>query len=274
MKFGLLLAVVMSMTFTSCLVDNEVYSDQFAEGPNLVGFEAASKNVPMEVDGETHDVQIPIQLIGPTSAQITEPIQVKVSVVAEETTAQEGVHFSLESSTITLSPEDNYVGQLPISIITAGITPPESYVLTLKVESLTTSADNIVINGKSGTTALSIQYLCSTDLSGTYVMTNSVCDPQVSGITISKNDDGSWYLSTADGGLLQYCTSNTGLVNDGNIIVVCGEVLPTDDVAFCGSNGIGCITGGTWDEATGTLTLTHNDSYFGVGDYTSTYVRQ
>ncbi|SHJ75141.1 hypothetical protein [Pseudozobellia thermophila] len=120
---------------------------------------------------------------------------------------------------------------------------------------------------------------CYADLSGTYTVTNSVCGEGSSGtipsVTITETPDGSWQLETADGGLLQYCTSNTGLVNGGIISVICGEVSSSSsDTDFCPDYGIGCITGGTWDQETGVLELQLNDDFFGNGDYTATYVRQ
>jgi hypothetical protein len=119
---------------------------------------------------------------------------------------------------------------------------------------------------------------CFADLSGSYKVTNSQCGEGSSGViplvNISQTPDGNWYLETADGGLLQYCTSNTALVNDGTISVVCGEVQPSSSLAFCPDYGIGCITGGTWDQENGILELELNDGFFGVGDYTATYVRQ
>ena len=119
---------------------------------------------------------------------------------------------------------------------------------------------------------------CYADLSGTYTVTNSLCGTGETGtippVTITETADGGWYLTIADGGFLQYCTRNTALVNDGNISVVCGEVQATSGNSFCGGYGIGCITGGTWDQETGVLVLELNDSYFENGDYTATYTRQ
>jgi|SRR5690606_30794152 len=122
--------------------------------------------------------------------------------------------------------------------------------------------------------AFNLAVNCFADLSGTYSVTNSVCGTGSSGtippINITQTPDGNWKLDTADGGLLQYCSSNTSLVNGGTISVICGEVMPASP-DFCGSNGIGCITGGTWDQETGVLVLELNDTFFGHGDYTATY---
>ncbi|EKF54509.1 hypothetical protein I215_12263 [Galbibacter marinus] len=134
-------------------------------------------------------------------------------------------------------------------------------------------------NGKSyiyNNHAFNVQVNCFADLSGTYTVTNSYCGAGSTGtipsVKITKTPDGNWNLETADGGLLQYCTQNTTLTNAGTISVVCGEVSGTTD--FCGSNGIGCIVGGSWDQETGVLTLELDDTFFGIGGYTATYTRQ
>ncbi|AUC82345.1 hypothetical protein [Lacinutrix sp. Bg11-31] len=116
---------------------------------------------------------------------------------------------------------------------------------------------------------------CSSDLTGTYVMTNTVCASSEM-VTISQNSDGTWALSQADGGLLQFCSSNTTFVNPGTIEVGCGGIVTsTEGAQYCGSNGIGCITGGSWDQNSGVLTLDNTNTFFtwAASSYTSTYVR-
>lgn len=124
--------------------------------------------------------------------------------------------------------------------------------------------------------AFNITVNCFADLTGVYSVTNSICGTGLNGkipsIQITKTPDGKWKLETADGGLLQYCTSNTSLVNSGTISVICGEVSGTTD--FCPDYGIGCIKGGKWDAETGTLTIEYNDAFFDNGDYTATYTRE
>ena len=123
--------------------------------------------------------------------------------------------------------------------------------------------------------AFNVTVNCFADLTGTYTMTNSVCASSET-VTISQNPDGSWYLSTADGGLLQFCSSNNTLQNEGNLSIVCGVVQASNDLTYCAGYGIGCITGGTWDQATGILNLENGNGFFTWADaaYTSTYVRQ
>ena len=114
-------------------------------------------------------------------------------------------------------------------------------------------------------------------MSGTYLATNDWCNPSRT-TTITRNADGSWRLGSADGFWLDSCTGNAGLLNWGNIVELCGEILPTDDLEFgtAGGFGIGDILGGTWDSENGILTLQHIETFFNGGprQWTSTYIRQ
>lgn len=139
-----------------------------------------------------------------------------------------------------------------------------------------TMADGRVLVDQSAN--LGVNVSCLSDLTGTYLATNDFCNPTPFSVTITQNSDGSYTLTSADGGWLNTCTNNPTLVNSGTIIEQCGEILPSTDLAFGtdGGYGIGDVTGGTWDAATGTLTLENKDVYFNGGPYewTSTYVRQ
>ncbi|MFZ0490543.1 MAG: hypothetical protein WAM00_09875 [Salegentibacter sp.] len=271
MKFFAVAMLVLSISSCDPLLDDSV--TDFGTGPDFIGFKSSEVTAPFAVDGEDHVYNSTIKLFGPGLHDFTEDVTVTFQVDEANSSAEAGVNYSLASNSVTLTKENDYSAQIPITIVTEGIVPPVEKTITLEITDVSTSAPDVIISATGNKQEITVSYSCFADLSGTYTMTNSVCDPQVEGITIEANDEGGWYLSTADGGLLQYCTSNTGLQNDGNIIVVCGEVKPSNGFAFCGSNGIGCITGGTWDPETGTLTLEHNDTFFGVGAYTSTYVR-
>ncbi len=120
---------------------------------------------------------------------------------------------------------------------------------------------------------------CFADVAGMYKVTNSYCGEGSTGtiplVEIVGTPDGRWYLETGDGGLLQYCSSNTSYVNDATISIICGEVQATTSAPYCPApNGVGCITGGTWDEETGTLTLELTSDLWVGGAYTATYVKQ
>ena len=269
----IVLLAIVGLSSCDALLDDEV--TDYGTGPDFVGFTRSSVTAPFEVDGTTKTYNAVIDLFGPGSEFFTEDVIVTFEVDGANTSAEEGVQYDIQGgNTVTLSEANNYTASIPITVYTEGVEPPTEETLALTITNLESAAtDPIIISENDDQLLIILSYICFADLSGTYTMTNSVCGAEVTDVTITANEDGGWYLSTADGGLLQYCTSNTGLQNDGVIIEVCGEIVPSDDVAFCGSNGIGCITGGTWDAEAGVLTLEHNDTFFGVGNYTSQYVR-
>ncbi|MBP1839008.1 hypothetical protein [Formosa algae] len=182
--------------------------------------------------------------------------------------SSESLPFSVEYTTI-----EEFVDGTGLDV--ADLRIGDSFSFIIKV--VKTDGSVYTYNTSMGRFLLAIN--CSYDLNGTYTMTNSVCGSEVE-VEISQNSDGTWYASTADGGLLQYCTTNTTLQNFGSFAVSCGGIVDASTTAggpdYCegGDYGIGCITGGTWDQETGILQMTHNDAFFGVGAYTSTYVRK
>ncbi|GGH34633.1 hypothetical protein IA57_08225 [Mangrovimonas yunxiaonensis] len=121
---------------------------------------------------------------------------------------------------------------------------------------------------------------CFYDLTGTYVMTNNVCASSEI-VQISANSDGTWYATHADGGLLNFCSSND-ITNPGSFAVLCGGVVDAsntnDGPDYCqgGGYGIGCIVGGSWDQDAGILVLENTNAFFSwaPAEYMSTYVRQ
>ncbi|MCK7534189.1 MAG: hypothetical protein MZV63_25785 [Marinilabiliales bacterium] len=107
-----------------------------------------------------------MKLIGPTSMDVTEDIVVTVDDDASST-AIEGTHFGLNQPTITLKKSDNYLGLLPITILTNGIIAPlaKAPVLVLKVVSAT-GATNVINNGKK--LEITLNYGCFSNLAGSY----------------------------------------------------------------------------------------------------------
>jgi len=264
------------LMFTSCLVEDTAPSDNNDAGPNLIGFSSKTQNLSAVSDGNEYDFTIKMEVKGPTSETSSAVDATATISIDPSSTAIEGVHFRLDSKTITLTKDNNYLGLVPITVITDGIVAPlpENPKLILNVASAT--GQNLVANGN--VTTLTFVYQCFADLSGTYLVTNDFCDPSFT-TTITANPDGSWHIGSADGGFLHQCTSNTSLLNPGNIVELCGDILPTGDLDF-GTEGfsgaIGDISGGTWDAENGILTMQHTEAFFTGGPYawTSTYTRQ
>lgn len=124
----------------------------------------------------------------------------------------------------------------------------------------------------------SITINCSSNLAGTYLVTNDFCMPSYI-TTITANPDGSWHIESGDGAFLHLCTGNSTLINWADINVVCGEVQPTGMLRFGSDNSgydIGDISGGTWDGVNGVLTMQHSQSFTTnwASSWTSTYTRQ
>lgn len=125
--------------------------------------------------------------------------------------------------------------------------------------------------------ALGVAVSCLADLTGTYSVTNSACEPSFT-VEITRNPNGSYHITSADGGFLHRCTSNATLLNAGNIKEQCGEILPSGDLDFGESSGynIGNVSGGSWNAETGTLTMDHTQDFTAnwPSEWSSTYVRQ
>ena len=269
-----LLLLFVSLTMTSCLVDDNVTSDAYSEGVNLAGFTSTGGSLNAVADGSEYNFTIPMRLIGPTSASMTEDVSVTIGV-DPSSTAVEGVHYRFDSMSATLTAGTNYISDIGITIITDGIIAPLAENPTLNLVVASATGNNVLNNGKNA--SYTIVYQCYADLTGTYMVTNDFCNPTFM-TDITANADGSWHLGTADGGFLHQCTSNTSLLNAGNIVELCGQIQPTGDLEFGTGGGysIGDISGGTWDPVSGTLSMNHTDNFFNGGPYAwiSTYIRQ
>lgn len=150
----------------------------YGQGPNFVGFSSASLTLGAETNGEEVQTTVPIRIIGPSVPQINDEVTVTVSV-DPSSTAVEGVHYRLDSNTVTLNPvegeADVFQGGIPITILTEGLEAPldATPVLVLNMTDAETSA-NVVINDKTETTTISLAYACPFDIKnyeGTFIAT-------------------------------------------------------------------------------------------------------
>jgi hypothetical protein len=171
----ILIAVACCFMFSSCLVEDDQLD--FGTGTNFVGFSGSTFALNVEADGAAKSSGIPVSIIGPSVANVNNDITVKFEV-DPSSTAVEGVNYTLASDTFTLTPQDAvdlYTGMLPITIITDGITPPVDVAPVLNLNILEISGDdNIIINDKTRSVAVTIGYACPFDINnyaGTYVAT-------------------------------------------------------------------------------------------------------
>jgi len=189
------LFIVMSLTVTSCLLDDKALTDGFPEGSNFTTFKNFSQNLSAVANGDVYTFPINLEVQGPTVINMTGDVTASIAVEGSST-AVEGVHYTFDRTDVTLMKSNNYIGQIPINIITEGLVAPMSVELTLSI-SFTSGDSNTVSSIK--TTTLSIIYQCFADLAGTYMVTNDWCLSTPIEATISDGGDGSWYLSSADG---------------------------------------------------------------------------
>lgn len=191
------LSLILILTLSSCLVDDDVRTDSFDQGPNIVGFSRTAIPASVSADGNTSIVEVPLTITGPTSVNMTQDVSVTVSV-DPASTAVADTHFQFETTTVTLTSDNNYSASVPVTILTEGINPPldESPVLKLAVTSV--SGDNLVISGRTGESDITINYLCYSDLEGTY--TNNLlpdCNGSGGGIaTVTLDSPGRYWVSS------------------------------------------------------------------------------
>lgn len=184
-KLKFLIIAVLAISVSSCdaLLDEEV--TDYGTGPNFVGFSAATLTINAETNGEEFSRMVPLRIIGPTVTSLNDEVVVTVSV-DPSSTAIEGVHYRLDSNTVTLRPSESdtdvFAGGLPITILTEGLEAPlaTAPILVLNITSAE-SNDNIVINDKTKRARVTLSYACPFDTAnyeGTWIAT-SVDFPRV-----------------------------------------------------------------------------------------------
>jgi hypothetical protein len=241
-----ILLFVFTISFSSCLVDDETATDDFGKGPNLIGFIKSSIAANALADGSTTEVMVPLLVTGPTSLDITEDISFSVEVDASST-AIEGTHYTLNSDNLILSADEGLETSLPVTIITEGIVPPLAEAPTL-VLNLTTTNNNAVVSGRTGQVTIDINYLCFSNLAGEYVI-NYTSGPQ--DITITQVSDGVYRASYFP----TFVSSYWWEFSD-----VCNELTITD-WQYDGSNP---ITGTSGPRPKGTIDEFGNITFTGI----------
>ncbi|WP_299254065.1 hypothetical protein [uncultured Lacinutrix sp.] len=277
-NYKILSLLLLFFVATSCLVDDEVESDSYGDAKDLAGFTSSTRSLSGVTNGDEYNFNINLERVGPSLTSATSNVAMSVTVDPTSTTAIEGVHYTLGATSTTLEASNNYVGNLPITMLTTGIVAPLAENPVLKLNIVSVDGDsNVILNGSKSSIEITFVYQCFADLSGTYMVTNDFCAPSFT-TTISSDGAGGWYIGSADGGFLHQCTGNTTLLNAGTIVELCGDILPSGDLDFGtggSGNGIGDVLGGTWDAVNGVLVLNNQDVFFTGGPYlwTSTYTR-
>lgn len=146
--------------FHACLIEDESTLDLNDDGPNLASFEASSLTFAPVASGAEYKYNVKMKVIGPTSMEMDKDITVTIDV-DPASTAVAGKHYRLDSKTMTLKAADNFLGLLPITVLTEGNEPPLDPVpvLILKVTSVS-GDDRIINNGKALSIKLNYVFFC------------------------------------------------------------------------------------------------------------------
>ncbi len=275
LKYILILILGIGM-FNSCLLEDESTLYLNSQGPNLAGFDAAKTNLAAIADGEEYNFDLKVKVFGPTSMDLTKDVTITVEA-DPSSTAIEGTHFKLNSSTVTLSPSRNMLGFFPVTMLTAGIQTPleKSPVLVLKVTQA--SGDPLVINsGKP--IAVTLNYACPSFLEGDYEVTTEYTG--YDGTVKILN----WIEHITNTGIGEYRTTRVGhwTVDDlggtpgFTFTDVCGKLsVSGQNLVDLYSNWVEGTDFGKVDDETGNLYIEYSictDS--GCRYYKSTYVKQ
>ncbi len=110
-----------SLLFTSCLVDDEAPSDNNDTGPNVAGFTDNSTTISGITNDSEYSFNLRVEVKGPGLVDLQGDVTLSIATDAAASTAVEGVNFRLDQTTITLSKSNNYLGLLPITLLTEGI---------------------------------------------------------------------------------------------------------------------------------------------------------
>ena len=163
-----LFVLLASFAMTSCLVDDDLITDGYGDSPNLVGFTSAKATASFAADEEEHNFVVALSTTGPNMRAIDEAAVATITV-DPSSTAIAGTHYALNQTTVTLSPDNNMISNLNLTILTAGLEPPitPSPYLILNVNTVT-GGNGAIVNGRTGQIKVTINYLCFSDLAGSY----------------------------------------------------------------------------------------------------------
>jgi hypothetical protein len=165
LKFLVIIGLLITYT-TSCVDDETRYQDN-GNGPNLVGFVKSKINASVVADGADKEVLMTVNVTGPSVSELSDDFDVSIEV-DDSSTAVEGVHYTLDSFSLSLGADSNYIDNIPLTIITDGIAPPlaENPKLVLNITEISSSA--VLPNGRTSTIEITIEYLCYSPITGKY----------------------------------------------------------------------------------------------------------
>ncbi len=239
MKTIKILTIVLLSTFAlhSCLVEETAPSDAYADGANVLGFLESNMLAALTADGSTRTLTIPLKAVGPNLSDITSDITCDL-VKDASSTAIEGTHYTLGSSTVTFSPSQNLITTIELTLMSDGISAPSSESLILNLEN--SSDPNTIPSGRTGSIAIDITYLCYSNLAGDY--TNALIAPdrcdESDPITVTEDSPGRYFVSS----MTEYAWTSGGCIGF-YIVDNCGTLTydggDLEDNGYSGDGGEG-----------------------------------
>lgn len=245
-KTYLLVFVAALLSLNSCYLDDDIVD--YGTGPNLVGFDDSSLVLSAEANGDEYSMGIPVRLMGPSVYEMTETVTVQFAV-DPNSTAEEGVHYRLESNSVEINTEggqDVYEVSIPITVLTEGIEAPLEVnpVLNLTITDVASNT-NVVVNEKTEEAAVTIAYSCPSNL-------NVAFDWEASGGDLTETLTGSDALIRVEGSAIQY-VYESGFFDFG---YYCNQYESADP--GCGAGAAGSLV---LQDQCGELSLLGADQY-------------
>ncbi len=156
-KLKYILLILLSCSVLSACFDNDDnFIDQVKNSPNIVEFDSYNINLVGIANGSTYDKELYVKMSGPSTGSLSGDIT--VSLVADpSSTAVEGVHYTLNTPTLTLKKSNNYLGIISITMLSEGNSPPlegtpefDKYVAPFVILNMinATGESNVVATGK------------------------------------------------------------------------------------------------------------------------------
>ncbi len=241
----ILLFIISSTLFTSCLVDDDTSYDDNDKSINVAGFTNVRENVANIADGSEYVFTLKMKLEGPTVMDLTSDVTVNFAATSEST-AIEGVHYRIDNASTTLLKDNDYLGYANVVMLTDGIVAPlagPSPILILTATA-TTGENKVVASGK--TVIVTLNYACDSNLDGAYTET---IDYWRGGAFQSTTTRTTTFTKTGVG---EYRTSNVGHWTPADLggtpgftfFDVCGQItIPGQNLVDLYSNWVQGVAG-------------------------------
>jgi hypothetical protein len=279
LRYIFLLVLVIGTT-VSCFDDEALY-ELNDDGPSMVGFKDGITAVGGVADGNEYSFVLPMKVLGPGLRDLKSAVTATIAV-DESSTAIEGTHFRLDNTSITLDPNNNFLGNLGFTMLTEGIVAPlaVSPIVVFRVESVTGDA-GVIESGK--TISVTLNYGCFSNLAGTYslVVTRTNYDGAVTTYPALEDE-----ITAVAGKAGEYHTSWVGHYFPGGagplgapavegfvFADVCNQLsVPLQQLGDYYSNEVSGIATGNVDPETGIITLYYQITFAaGIRTYESVY---